>query len=157
MLFGSTSLHDYSVYALRRKDLVTLVRQEHPEVTSGLIVICAGFENDRTAFRQDSSFYYLTGIEEPGVVLTVDFHGKSTFYTPQCKANRSAWVHSAIPLIQENGKTLLIDHFKAAGNPTAGYQLSSFSDLEGFSNVLAAMKSVIAAGGSIFTLLPNGA
>lgn len=155
MLFGSTSLHDYSVYALRRKDLVTLVRQEHPEVTSGLIVICAGFENDRTAFRQESSFYYLTGIEEPGVILTLDFHGKSTIYTPQCKTNRNAWVYTAMPLIQENGKTLLIDHFKPAGSPINGYQLHLFSDLDGFSNVLAAMKSVIAAGGSICTVLPN--
>jgi len=155
MLFGSTSLHDYSVYALRRKDLVALVKQEHPEVKSGLIVICAGFENERTAFRQESSFYYLTGIADPGVILTLDLQGKSTLYTPQCKTNRSAWVYSALPLVQENGKIVLIDHIKPAGAAIAGYQLNLFSSLEAFSAVLEAMKSVMATGGSICTLLPN--
>lgn len=155
MLFGLTPQQDYTLYSLRRKDLVELIKQEYPDVTTGLIVLFAGFEQERTKFRQESSFYYLTGIEEAGIALAIDLQGKTTLYIPQSKTDRSAWIHSAIKLTQENAKTLHIDHIVSAGNPINGYQLHSFSSLEGYSAVADVMKSLVHKDGSLFTLFPQ--
>ncbi|HET9940182.1 MAG TPA: aminopeptidase P N-terminal domain-containing protein, partial [Candidatus Eisenbacteria bacterium] len=55
---------DASVYAARREKLMKTLGK-------GIAVLYARGEEDRDGYRQDSDFYYLTGISEPGAVLVL--------------------------------------------------------------------------------------
>jgi Xaa-Pro dipeptidase len=48
-------------------------------------------------FRQESNFYYMTGIQEPGFSLTVDItSGQSNFYMPNYDSDYSLWHGSPV-------------------------------------------------------------
>lgn len=155
MLFTGSGSTDSSLYSLRVKDLLSMVKQENPTVKNGAIVLFGAFENDRYAFRQESSFYYLTGIKEPGAVLVVDLSGKSTLYVPEHGTTRSAWVHTPIALTQENAKKLGFDAIVSLGEMAPGYQFHPFSDKKHYRTLIADLEKIIAAEGKIFTLSPN--
>ena len=55
---------DASVYAARRDKLMKALGK-------GIAVLYARGDEDRDGYRQDSDFYYLTGISEPGAVLVL--------------------------------------------------------------------------------------
>ena len=55
---------DASVFAARREKLMKALGK-------GIAVLYARGEEDREGYRQDSDFYYLTGITEPGAVLVL--------------------------------------------------------------------------------------
>src|ERR1700730_17590593 len=61
----------------------------------GIVLLFAGFEQSGLKFKQESSFYYFTGINEPACVWMSDFTGKTTLFTPNCPA-RAHWISSAI-------------------------------------------------------------
>ncbi len=53
-----------AVYRERRAKLMQ-------QLGDGVAVLYARGEEDRDGFRQDSDFYYLTGVSEPGAVLAI--------------------------------------------------------------------------------------
>lgn len=146
---------DSSLYALRRKDLLALIKQQHPTIKNGAIVLFGAFESDRSRFRQESSFYYLTGIAQPGSIAVIDLDGKATLYVPEHGDNRAAWVHTPIALTQENAKKLGLDQILPLGAMAPGYQFHAFSDKSHYSTVLADLQKVLTASSTIFTLTPN--
>ncbi len=154
MFINETTQTTASLSQLRRQDLSALISQEYPE-KKGAIVLFGAFEHDRTKFRQESSFYYLTGITEPGAVVVIDLQGKSTLYTPDHGANRSAWVHTPVPLTQENAKKLGFEHIKSLGQMAPGYQFHPFSDKKHYSNLIADLSAIIKDNGKLFTLAPQ--
>jgi len=146
---------DFSLYATRRKELLDYIKQEHPELNNGQVMLIADFENDRVKFWQESSFYYYTGITEPGAVLMLELSGKSTLYIPNCGTTREQWMHSPVALTQENAKTLGVDEVKVLGDQCAGYQLFPFFKQASYGNVLARLKKLTADKGPLFTLYPD--
>ena len=78
---------DFSIFKARRKELVDLIKQEHGAV-QGAVLLFAGFERPagNSSFAQDSSFFYLTGIMEPGLALLLNFNGQTTLFVPQFNA-----------------------------------------------------------------------
>lgn len=134
------------MYKERREQLLTLIKQAYPAVTQGSVWLFAGFEHDRYQFRQESSFYYFTGIEEPGVVLAIDFSGKTTLYIPQCAESRAHWVSGALSL--DSIKDCGVDTIKYTGSAIAGYTFSPLFSQAEYSVVLEDMKK----SGAIFTL-----
>jgi Xaa-Pro aminopeptidase len=154
MFINETTQTTASLCQLRIKDLSALIRQEYPD-QKGAIVLFGAFEHDRYKFRQESSFYYLTGITEPGAVVVIDLQGKSTLYIPDHGANRAAWVHTPVSLTQENAKKLGFEHIKSLGQMAPGYQFHPFSDKKHYSNLLADLNAIIQADGKIFTLMPQ--
>ncbi|MFA6527643.1 MAG: aminopeptidase P N-terminal domain-containing protein, partial [Candidatus Babeliales bacterium] len=81
----------YALYKQRRNRLIEMIKVRY-SVDQGTIVLFAGFENDRTMFRQENSFYYLTGITEPGAVLLMDLEGHDVVYLGQFDQQREQWV-----------------------------------------------------------------
>lgn len=66
----------YSLHVSFTADFFTSNRSKLKEKTSGVIVIPGNGQVQRSgdsayAFRQDSNFWYLTGIQEPGIVLVI--------------------------------------------------------------------------------------
>lgn len=144
---------DFSLFISRRNELLKSVKQTHK--SDGLIVLFAGFEDECKAFRQESSFFYLTGIQEPSVVLTIDMSGKSTLYIPNCGDTRSKWVFSPIALTQDNAKMLGIDAIETLGSQCAGYQLHPFFPAAEYETLLKRLRTTLDAQGKIFTVCPD--
>ncbi len=145
---------DFSLYATRRKELLEKIREQYSE-QSGVVMLIADFENDRAQFWQESSFYYYTGITEPGAVLMLDLAGTSTLYIPNCGTTREQWMHSPVALTQENAKTLGVDEVMVLGDQCPGYQLFPFFKQESYGHVLARLKKLAADKSTLFTLYPD--
>lgn len=144
-----------SLASLRIKDLINIIKQENPTLKNGAVVLFASFEQERYKFRQESSFYYFTGIAEPAAVAVFNIDGSSALYVPNHGNERASWVHTAIPLIQENAKKLGFDTILPLGEIAPGYQLHPFSDKKYYSTLITAVDKIKEAGGTIFTLNPN--
>lgn len=147
---------DSSVYKLRVKDLLSMLAQEFPN-QQGAVVLFGGLEQTCVPFAQESSFYYFTGINEPGAVAVINLNGKSTLYVPNHGATRAAWVHTPIALTQENAKKLGFDTVTPLGQPLPGYQLYSFSNLKYYETLIADLNALIKSDGKIFTFIPDNA
>lgn len=117
----------------------------------------AGFESDGKAFKQESSFFYYTGITEPGLVLAVDLQGKSTLYMPNCGESRAAWMHSAVELSQKNAAHIGIDQVKVLGTLCAGYQFHPFFPKTEYQALLEDLDANIKSGKALYTLAPHTA
>ena len=154
MMFGIAPETEGSVYSRRLKSLIEAVRKQYPQVKEGCILLAASFENSRTVFRQDSSFYYFTGITEPATILTADLDGTSTLMVPQYAGNRARWVRSDLEAIIEDPETFGIDGVETLGEPVPGYQASAWMAESAYSRLCQALESYIQKGGTIFVLGP---
>lgn len=114
-------MHD--VYKKRRDDLCSRIKDSQ-NGRQGIIMLSADFESERYAFRQDSTFYYFTGITEPGVVLLLNLNGESTLYIPKYAQSRKQWLTSQIDTTNECCTLLGIDHIEYLGEPVPGYSFS---------------------------------
>jgi Xaa-Pro aminopeptidase len=146
--------HDFSFNIARRKELVNQIKKVHPN-QDGLIVLFAAFESEGRSFRQESSFYYLTGLTEPGAVLTIDLQGNSTLYMPNCGDVRSKWMFSEVALTPENLKKIGISAVKNLGSKCNGYQFHPFFPRQEYDSFLQELTQLVGAKKSIFTLAPN--
>lgn len=158
MLFTGSApqSQDSAVHKLRVKDLLSMIAQEFPK-QQGAVVLFGALENGKTAFAQESSFYYLTGITEPGAVAVLNLNGKSTLYVPNHGDTRAAWVHTPVPLVQANAKKLGFDTISFLGQQAPGYQLYPFSDLKHYDTLIKDLEAITAQGGKLFTLTPKNA
>jgi len=154
MLFNVPETKDFSLYALRRKKLIEAVKQKYPNA-SGAIVLFAGFETERIAFRQESSFYYFSGIHEPGIALVLDLNGKVLLYVPNCIENRKKWVFSSVELTPSNATKLGVDEVVLLGELCTGYQFHPFFPQAEYTHMLGMLKSLMDSKQTIFTLHPN--
>ena len=64
----------FTVYNERRNVLIASIKEIHPD-KKGIVALFSGFEGERYAFRQESTFYYFTGLVEPACSLTIDLEG----------------------------------------------------------------------------------
>lgn len=134
-----------SVYHKRRQDLVALVKKEHQSAT-GPIVLIGRFEQERQRFRQDSSFYYFTGVEEPGAVLVMELDGTSTLYVPAFAGNRAQWLEGVIAADAATAQKLLFTKIEYLGAPFKGYEatpLFSGAQYENLCKRLAAAQQLL--------------
>jgi hypothetical protein len=146
---------DGSVYALRRKELVKSIKTELSQHSKGIVVLFAAFESGSERFKQDKTFYYYTGINEPGAVLVIDLSAKSTLYLPNYFEKRAQWMVLPEALIKRDAKALHVDAVELLGDECAGYELNPrFSEHE-YANMIILMKNIMSNGGSIFSAIPD--
>ena len=131
-----------SVYKNRRKKLVERVREAHPEVSQGVVLLFAGFEYERHVFLQESSFYYLTGINEPGVVFALHLDGREVLYSPNYGRARDQWVTSSVG---EQGGV----EQKLLGEKCEGYSLKPYFCKKEYANLIGDIQQA----GPVFSLL----
>lgn len=145
---------DFTYHITRRKNLTDLIRHKHSEA-KGALVLIAGFEQDRARFWQECSFYYLTGLEEPGVIAVIDLQGEAVLYIPHCGIKRSDWLSSPVELVQENSALLGFDRIETLGAAVPGFSLPFFFTAQQSEKLLKHLASIVQSGGQIFTLSPN--
>ncbi|HEV2601692.1 MAG TPA: aminopeptidase P N-terminal domain-containing protein [Candidatus Babeliales bacterium] len=147
--------YDFSVHNLRRVDLVNAVKQQQAMQSQDLIILFAGFERGATAFRQESSFYYYTGLVEPGSVLVINSDGKADLYVPNCMQEREKWMAYEYQMIQKNAVRFGVATIDTLGDQCYGYQFHPFFAQNEYRNIIGLLEKTIAVGGSIFTLMPD--
>ena len=143
------------VHTVRRNELRMRIKEQYPTSKQGAILLCAGFEQERVPFRQESSFYYLTGITEPGVVMLVDLAGKTTLLVPHCQTNRSKWMKSQIDQIEQSPKAWGIDEIISLGEALCGFQMHPFSETKHYHDLIARLAQLYNSKYTLFTLAPN--
>lgn len=143
------------LYRSRRTALLERIRTQFPDKKEGALVLFAGFEHLSPTFRQEASFFYLSGIREPGVVLYVELDGTTTLYIPNCGETRAQWVMEPIPLKQENAQELGVDFVKPLGASCVGYSFHPFFPQAEYEYLLAALRAVADKAGALFTLNPQ--
>ena len=151
-----TIANNFSLYVARRKDLAASVKNTFNKET-GMIILFAGFENERTRFRQESSFYYYTGITEPGCVLAISLEGKTTLWAPHTITKRAQWVEADIPLTQENAQKFGLNEITFLGSKSLGYQFHHFFYQEEYEHFIAFLQELTTKNVPLFTLNPDDA
>lgn len=142
---------NFSVHTNRRKLLVEAIKKAHPG-KKGSILMLAAFEIERTPFRQDSSFYYFTGLEEPAVALLIDIAtNEVTLYTPSYGTSRAIWASTIIGADAQTLSSWGIKEVKLLGNECRGYMLSAACLAPQYELMLADLERRIQQGESIFT------
>lgn len=99
-----------------------------------LILIPASFEQDCQSFDQDPNFFYFTGLDNPGLFLTVDFLGAEKIWHPEFKINRSNWV------LEDNFDSADVKDFEVLGDAFDGYSFYPDFDLAEVKNLINYLK-----------------
>ncbi len=147
-------MHDYGINKLRVQDLLADIKQTYPN-QKGTVVLFAGFEDDKARFVQESSFYYLTGLQEPAAVLMIDLDGRKTLYVPNCMQERSKWMVAPLELNSAYAKKIGVDEIKLLGSTCAGYQMHPFFPETEYKELLADLSKKMQSDGTLFTLAPH--
>lgn len=155
MLFDIAPEMDPSLHLSRRKELLTTIKQEYKMGSSDILFLTAGFERDSERFRQEGSFFYLTGIREPGVVLIAKLDGATTLYVPNCMRDRTKWMYTPVSLTPQNAQKVGVNKIEHLGDECYGYCIEPFFSQNEYKTLLAHLKDVVDAGGKVFTLNPN--
>jgi Xaa-Pro aminopeptidase len=148
---------EVSVYPLRLRQLVDDIKMEFPGTTAGLILLIGNFEEERHVFRQESSFYYFTGIQEPGAVALIDLDRSAFLMLPQFSGNRTHWVYQPYELSKEQVQQFGFHDIQPLGEPCDGYQSHPFFDKRDYTRLLKLLEQRIARNETIFTLYPSSA
>ncbi len=139
----------YAPFIQRRTKLYESLKKK--DARKPLLFLFAGFESERTAFRQDSSFYYLTGLEEPATVLLMNEAG-TTLFVPQYGTPRAKW---AITLVEADAASLAqrgIDRKELLGQACRGYSLTSSCVTAQYEQLLTTLERHVDAGGVLYTV-----
>lgn len=146
----------YRVYAQRRAELLSAVQNAYPMLNKqSIIVLIGGFENERTVFRQESSFYYLTGISEPGVVLVMTMDGSTTLWYPASYEKRFQWVDMPVDIRTDQIKQWHINQSRVLGEASTGFQMHPFFPREEYAIFIDYLESIVSKGARLLTLSPN--
>ncbi|MFH1461320.1 MAG: aminopeptidase P N-terminal domain-containing protein [bacterium] len=118
---------DYSIFRNRRDQVIDFLNRENTNLSFGAIILFADFESDRSIFRQESSFYYLTGIVEPGAVLLMFLDGSQYLYLPNYGGVRERWTNTKVKIdkdVIQRAKELEFDELRYLGEPVTGYSFN---------------------------------
>jgi Xaa-Pro aminopeptidase len=146
----ASSHEECAAYVARRKALLNLIKKSYPD-KHGALLLCSAFEKEREQFYQDSSFLYLTGLLEPGVVLLQLLDGEAALYEPNYQVDRSVW----LPIMYDKKylQELDITKIELMGEQAPGYALDAFVQDAIYAHLANSLKKIIADGGVIFTPL----
>jgi Xaa-Pro aminopeptidase len=138
----------------RRKNLVEQIKKNYPS-HEGAVLLFAGFEHEHARFRQESSFYYFTGVQEPGIALWLELDGHATLFIPNHGTTRSKWVLSGLEVTEEKAQESGVDRIEYLGEQCDGYQLYPFFTARGHQQLIARIQKNIHAHKYIFSLNPT--
>ena len=146
------STNQFAPHIKRRSILSEAIKKAHPS-KKGVILLLAGFETERYVFRH-ASFYYLTGIEEPAVVLLISTQA-TTLYVPEYGTSRSQWVSSIVDATKAQLDEFGIQGIQKLGQACKGFSLAPSCIPAEYEHLLALLEKLVAQGEVIFTLYPQ--
>lgn len=147
-------IDDSVLYTSRRKELVENIKNDFPHA-KGMIILFAAFEQGSEKFKQDKTFYYYTGLNEPGAVLLVDLNGKSTLYLPHYFEKRAQWMMIPEAFMKRDAKALRVDSVELLGDECAGYELNPYFSQHEYAHMITLIKSITERGETLFVATPD--
>ncbi len=142
----------FKKFISRRKLLLDSINQTYPD-KKGVFVLFAGFEDEKRAFRQESSFYYLTGLEEPSCVLVAD-QSATTLWVPQYGTTRSKWVSTIVEADNTQAAQWGISEIKHLGHPCKGYTAGLACTAKEYEHLLVGLEALVKQGNVLFMDYP---
>ncbi|MCK4499028.1 aminopeptidase P N-terminal domain-containing protein, partial [Candidatus Babeliales bacterium] len=136
------------VFRNRREQLINNI---HEIKDNDLIILFSGFESSRTSFRPSSCAYYLTGIEDSGVVITIAKSGRMQAFVPRYGVDRGLWCGSRA-VDDAWWKQAGFDSVNYLGEKISGYSLGMPIKEQSVSNLLDSLKKTVSQGGQLLTL-----
>lgn len=140
---------DFSLFKRRRKNIIETIKTRYQDKKKSLLLLCAGFEGDRVSFHQESSFYYLTGINEPAVVACCHISGPEVLYIPKFDEHRSRWVTAALTIFSDP-KLIGFDEIKPLGGQEKSYFFRPIFSKDRYEILVEDLKNFVMQGGTIF-------
>jgi len=139
----------------RRNQLIARVKQYH-DMSRGAIVIPAGMERPSSSvtFRQDPTFYYLTGVHEPACVCLIWLSGATELYVPVYPEFRQRWVQSDITEASDP-HAYGCDVIAPAGKKQAGISVSPVYDASVYAHVIERLQDACADHVPLCGCMPN--
>ncbi len=145
--------HDTVFFKNRREQLVDLIKKQYPDANNGIVLLFGSFES-HAVFKQERSFFYLTGIEEPATALMIDLENKkTTLFVPNYAQERAKWASSAI--FAEQKERFGFDELMYLGQECKGYQCHPFFTKEQYHNLLVIIDECVKNKKPIYTLNPQ--
>lgn len=157
MFLGFSTEIDRAVYPMRRKDLIERIREQFSVPNQSALLLIADYEQDYSLFRQESSFFYLTGIREPAVAMLILFDGGTTLFLPYFGHDRATWVEDLLTSIKNESESYGIDFIKQLGDQVSGYKMELWEPKQSYAILIEQVQKIVVAGGNIFTLAPDTA
>jgi Xaa-Pro aminopeptidase len=147
---------ELNIYKERRAALIKALREQYPN-PNGIVLLFANFEQDGAPFRQERSFLYFTGVEEPAAACMIDLRTeKTTVFVPNFGAEREKWVDGAIIPSVQSAKNIGVDDVLYLGKQCKGYQCHPFFTQHEYADLLQILANVVEQKQTIFTLNPSG-
>jgi Xaa-Pro aminopeptidase len=147
---------DSEIYKQRREKLISFIKEQYPKEKNGVIVLFADFEKECSSFRQESSFFYVTGIEEPACALVIDLaEDKTILFVPNFGKERQKWMADSISADQNLEQKFGVDAITYLGNPCTGYQCHPFFTHDEYAHLLQFLETCVVTKRTIFTLNPE--
>ena len=154
MLFGMNVEQDRTVFARRRQELLSALEHEYPDIEEGCVIIPAAFESNNIQFRQDSSFYYFTGIKEPACVLLIKKEGIATLYVPHYSDKRDIWVPSKLEELVEDPESFNIETIEKLGDKIPGFQATAWMPQQAYAHLVKELSEILNSRAPIFAIMP---
>lgn len=114
---------------------------------SWVLVLINDFESHRERFRSESSFYYLTGLSEPGVMVCVFSDGRTVLYRPQYSVDRELWTG-----VKFLPAALGFEHEQWLGEKIAGYSMTGSFEPDYYATVGKDLASWLDNKGTLFVV-----
>jgi len=147
-------MSSYAPYIERRQLLHKALQEAYPD-KKGSVVLFAAFEQHRYVFRQESSFYYFTGLEEPATIAVMQDDGTSTLWVPQYGSSRSRWVSTIVESDQKAAALWGMKAVRHIGHPMKGYAATPAGTFKEYEHVLADLAQRVAHGEMLFMIYPK--
>lgn len=136
-------------YAAIRSELAERVKQQYAPAVKAVLFL-SNNEYEHSAFRQNSNFYYLTGLNDPGMALILDLEkNRSILYYLRYTVARDTWIlsHNNYQTIDSN--VLGFDAIVPLGEPATGYQSSVLIEKKEYELLLNDLRGFCLSGGKI--------
>lgn len=145
---------NYKIFKERRQKLLETIKKHYSDTKRGAVLLFSDFENTGTVFRQESSFYYLTGISQPACALVIDLSGKETLYIPHYGKEREKWVSSVMSADQQTARSCEVDEIVVSGDEMHGYVFPLLFSHENSRYLIEKLKETVKLSGAVFILNP---
>ena len=139
----------YTIYSERRELLHKRIQETYPG-NKGIVVLFGGFEEERYRFRQESTFYYFTGLEEPACALVMEDDGSSVLYVPQYGTSRSRWVSTIVEADKDEAVEWGMKDIRHLGHPCKGYALGPACAAQEYEHLLETLTAHVKNGESLY-------
>lgn len=142
------------IYKARQHELICQIASTAQLEKPGVVLLIGAFEQERYKFSQDSTFYYYTGIEEPGVLCLIEDTCRLTLYIPQYKEKREKWVSRALE-IDNCSINYAVDYIEYLGEPCHGYQVTPLFSTAEYATLIKKLAEYTKNNIAIYTTYPQ--